>query len=118
MLLALYDEAIQRLERALTTIRNTGDSPVKDINHCRLLVGALAAGINPAHFEVASNFQRLYEFVLYSLGSGGVDNLESALRVLCTMREGFQEARAEAVRLERAGEIPALDASSTVQALA
>ena len=49
---------------------------------------------------------RLYEFVTHSIASKDLLNLETSLRVLRTVREGFGEIREEAVELERTGVLP------------
>lgn len=119
MLLSLYDRTIDRLEQALAVLRSSnGPEAGALLAQCRLLVAGLIAGVNPAAGDVAINFQRLYDFVLYSLDNGSVDKLEGALQVLQTVRDGFQERRAEAVRLEREGSFPPADASPALQALA
>lgn len=117
MLLALFDRAILRLEESLAALREGKDARPQ-LAQCQMVVAGLATGVHPGFGEMAKNFQRLYEFVLYSLNDGRVDKLEGALRVMNTMRDGFRETRAEAVRLERTGEIPPVDSSTALQALA
>lgn len=119
MLIALHDGAIERLQTALTAIRNQdGETARALLVRCQMIVSGLAAGIDSAGGEISHNYRRLYEFVLHSIGSGLVDKLEGALQVLRTLRDGYGEARPEAVRLERDGTLPPLDNGPSLCALA
>ncbi len=58
---------------------------------------------------------RLYEFVFHSLTVGRVKDLEGALKVLNTLRDGLQEIRPQAAQMERDGQIPSLEGGPRVQ---
>ena len=111
LLLALYDKAVERITAAEDAL-HAGDRPraLPLTAKAQLIVMELAAGVrtdvDPA---TGTNMLRLYEFVTYKLAEGGIDNLQSALRVLTTLREGFRAIRDEAVELEKTGKIPASD---------
>jgi flagellar secretion chaperone FliS len=119
MLLALYDGAIERLEKARLATEQKQDAIAREQTlKAQLIVGELALGLRPVGGESLENFQRLYEFVLYCLNLGTPEKLEAALRVLRILREGFEGIRAEALRLERTGQIPSIDAVRSLQATA
>jgi flagellar secretion chaperone FliS len=111
MLLALYDKALERLDRAEAALR--ADDPataVPQLAKTQLIVTELASGvrveINP---EANTNMLRLYEFVAHELARATVEGIENARKVLRTLREGFEAIRAEANDLERSGQLPGAD---------
>jgi flagellin-specific chaperone FliS len=111
LLLALYDGAIERLDRALVALRQ-GDklSAIPLLARVQTIVLELAAGTNPETGDPSSaNLMRLYEFFATSLAGTELGVLESVRRSFHTLREGFQEIRDEAIQLERSGAIPSLD---------
>jgi flagellin-specific chaperone FliS len=119
MLLALYDQTIQRLEEASAALgRNDGPAAKQLLANSRLLVGGLLAGLAFDANSTAENLTRLYEFVLHAIDVGTVEMVQSALRVLRTLRQGFEGIRPEANLLERGGLIPSADAAGAVQQLA
>ena len=61
-----------------------------------------AIGGDPA----SQNLVRLYEYVANAIAQADAGLLNSAIRVLGTLRDGFRGIRAEAAQLERAGAIP------------
>jgi flagellar secretion chaperone FliS len=119
MLLALFDGAVERCEQVVAALeRQDGEAAQPLLNKARLIVCGLVSGVVADGDPVTTNILRLYEYVLHSLGQGGIEEVRGALTVLRTLREGFQEARPEAVALERNGVIPPIDSLSTVRALA
>lgn len=119
VLLALYDGAIDRVERALAALRS-GDAPgaARLLARAQAIVLELAAGVVPEAGDPSSvNLLRLYEFFARALAGGDSATLESVLKSLTTLREGFRSIRPEAVRLERSGEIPPLDGPQQVLAV-
>jgi flagellin-specific chaperone FliS len=48
---------------------------------------------------------RLYEFVANELRTPRLANVRNAMKILTTLREGFEGVREEANRLERSGEL-------------
>ena len=82
----------------------------------QLIVGGLTSGLAKGEDELSVNLERLYEFVLFALDSGSVAKIQGALRVLSTLREGFQGIRQEAVQLEAHRRIPAVDSRQLVGA--
>jgi flagellin-specific chaperone FliS len=111
LLLALYDGAIERIEKAEAMIQRgdrAGASPLAA--KAQLIVTELAAGVrtevNP---DTATNTLRLYEFVVHQLKDLKPEGLLSARRVLKTLREGFEAIRIEASDMERNGHFPAAE---------
>jgi flagellar secretion chaperone FliS len=119
MLLALYDGAIERLDKAIALLNQGQDKAAEPLLiRVQLIVGALVSGMAENGTETQANLYRLYEFVLHSIRTGGLDNLRAAKNTLSTLREGFQGIRAEAVHLERNGTIPPMDVLRNVHATA
>ena len=111
LVLALFDGAIERLDRALEALK-AGDSatawPLQ--GRVQTIVMQLMAGINLDVGDPNSiNLMRLYEFCTHHLSQQDIPKLESVRRVLDTLREGFRAIRDEAVNLERTGAIPPAD---------
>jgi flagellar protein FliS len=120
LLLALYDGAIERIEKAAQLIesgRTEESLPLRV--QAQLIVQELAAGVvvdvNP---ELNTNILRLYEYVAFRLAEGESSGLRSAVKVLSNLREGFRGIRSEAIEMERRGELPPADCESRVAALA
>lgn len=120
LLLALYDKALERLDRAEAALRaNDPETAIPQIAKTQLIVSALASGVrvevNP---EANTNMLRLYEFVSHELVKASVGAVESARKVLRTLREGFEAVRTEANELERSGQLPTADQLQMVHATA
>jgi flagellin-specific chaperone FliS len=120
MLLALYDKALERLDRAEAALR-TGDTAtaIPQLSKTQIIVTTLAAGVrvevNP---EANTNMLALYGFVVNELARASVAGIESSRKVLRTLREGFEAVRAEANELERTGRLPSADQLQLVHASA
>lgn len=111
MLLALYDKALERLDRAEAAIRaNDPTTAVPQLAKTQLIVTELAAGVrvevNP---EANTAILRLYEFIAHELAHATIEGIENARKILRTLREGFEAIRVEANELERSGQLPAAD---------
>jgi flagellar protein FliS len=108
LLLALFDKAIDKLTQARAELPSPRAVPL--ISRAQLIVLALAGGVRPEVDEqMGTNMLRLYEFVARRLAAGKAADVDDALKVLGTLRDGFRAVRDDAVRLERSGELPALD---------
>lgn len=119
MLLSLYDAVVDRLEQAVTALRNNDPEAARPhLVRAQLIVNDLAAGVDLSYGEIPLNCLRLYEFALHSLGVGTLEKVEGTLTVLRNLREGFQGIRDEAVQMERNGQIPPIDTVRTVQTTA
>jgi len=119
MLLALYDGAVERCEQTLAALeRHNREAASLLLGKARLIVSGLASGVVADGDPVTTDMLRLYEYVLYALGQGSIEDVNGALSVLRTLREGFQKIRPEAVALERGGAIPPIDSTSAVRVLA
>jgi flagellar protein FliS len=106
--LALYDGAIERMAMALSLLRDDQrESAIGHLCRAQLIVAELAAGVIPeVNPDVNIPLLRLFEFVANQLVTPTIDSVSSAVRVLMTLREGYQAIRAEALELERTGQIP------------
>lgn len=111
MLLALYDGALARLEKATQALTN-GDVPVATpyLSKAQIIVSELASGVRvEVEPETGTNILRLYEYVVNELRTPRLANVRNAVKILTTLREGFESVREEANRLERAGELTSVD---------
>ena len=82
---------------------------VKKPSTTNRVLGAIAAAATPLRAGGGELDEASFGPLLAFLAEGGIDNLQSALRVLTTLREGFRAIRDEAVELEKTGKIPAAD---------
>ena len=120
LLLALYDKALERLDRAeVALLANDTETALPQLAKTQLIVTELAAGVrvevNP---EANTNMLRLYEFVAHELARASVEAIANARKVLRTLREGFEAIRTEANELERSGRLPSADQVQMVLATA
>ncbi len=120
LLLALFDGAIDRIDEARSLIEtDRRDRVTALLLRAQMIVLELAAGVRPeVQPEMSLNILRLYEYVAFCLAGATVERLRSASKVLSNLREGFRAIRAEAVELERRGEISPAESQSVVAALA
>ncbi len=118
-ILGLYDEALARIGQAADFLAR-GDEPAARavLNKAQFAISGLVCGVQGHADSVSLNMLRLYEFVTYQLTRATPEAVAAAKRVLENLRGGFETIRAEAVRLERAGLVPPLDRSPSVQATA
>lgn len=111
LVLRIYEGVIGQLEVALHA---APDDARQRLNRAQVVIGGLASEIMPTS-DVERNFLRLYEYVLHCLSTGTAARIREALRVLGILREAFEQARPEALELERTGQIPPLDDVHAVQ---
>jgi flagellar biosynthetic protein FliS len=119
VILGLYDQALLRTDRAAAALARH-DQAGADllVKQAQLAISGLVCANQGNVGELALTFLRLYDFVNRRLAQATPESLAAAARVLHTLREGFEAARATAVRLEREGVIPPLDQSPAVRVLA
>lgn len=120
LLLALYDTAVERVAVAITALR---DGDLFEARHrltqAQLIVTELSAGVRvDIDSETSTTILRLYEYVAYQLALAKVDSCSAALKILFTLREGFQAVRDDAIGLERSGQIPTVAATHALSAIA
>jgi flagellin-specific chaperone FliS len=119
MLLALYDGAIERLEQALVALqKNDSASAEPLLIRAQLIVGGLASGLDLSQGDLPINVLRILEFAAAGICTRKAERIEGALKVLRTLREGFEEIRPGALALERNGTVPAVDSLPLVSATA
>ncbi len=110
MLLAAYDGTIARIEQAMALVKNNeanAASPLL-VRALRIIL-ELYAGIDLRHGEIPENVQKLYIYTMHRISLGDDENLQSALDVLNSLREGLRSIREEAVELEQKGELHSVD---------
>jgi flagellar secretion chaperone FliS len=109
VLLALYDGALARLDKAAQALTN-GDIPVATpyLAKTQLIVSELAAGVRlDVDEQMGVNMLRLYEFVVDAIKTPRLENVKSAISILTTVREGFEAIKDEANKLEKGGDLVA-----------
>lgn len=109
MLLVLYDAAIQNLTQAVEA-HMANDSVVWEHKrmHAVRIALELQSGLDHSLGELPSKVAQLCEYVQHAALTGGVREVQSAIEVLTTLKEGFDSIREEAIELERIGVIPPL----------
>lgn len=120
LLLALYDGAIERIDRAKVCLE-AGDNNglISLVSRVQLIVSELAAGVRlDVAEEMGINYLRLYEYVVHQLSEPTAVRLQDARKVLATLREGFEAIRADANELERSGKVAAAGRLQMVMATA
>ena len=120
LLMALYDKALERLDRAAAALK-AGDqaTAIPQIAKTQLIVSELAAGVRlDGNEENGANILRLYEFVTNELRQPRIEGIANARKILATLREGFEVIRAEANELERSGRLPTAERLRMVHATA
>jgi flagellar secretion chaperone FliS len=120
LLLALYDGALERLDRAEAALQ-TGDEfgAVSLICRVQLIICELASGVSlDVDPELGTNMVRLFEYCGHELRHPEITGIENARQILTTLREGFEAIRDEAVLLERNGQLSTADSQRMVFATA
>jgi len=120
MLLALYDGAIERLEKAESALQS-GDNfgAVSLISRVQLIIAELAAGVRvDVEPEMGTNMLRLYEYSSHQLSHPDGCGIGYARQILLTLREGFEMIREEAANMERSGKLLCSDQLRMVSTLA
>jgi flagellin-specific chaperone FliS len=120
LLLALYDKALERLDKAEGSLLAGEPSvAVPQLAKTQHIVVELAAGVrvevNP---EANTNMLRLYDYVVAELSHASLEGIANARKILRTLREGFEAIRAEANELERTGRLESADRAQMILATA
>lgn len=120
LLLALYDKALERLDRAEAALAAGDPHPaVQQLLKVQFTLTELSAGVNlDANPELGTNLLRLYEYVAHELKAPNADGIRNARKVLRTLREGFEGVREEGNAVERRGAVPAAEQVRMVLATA
>jgi flagellin-specific chaperone FliS len=111
ILLALYDGALERLDKAEAALRSgSRAAAIPLLARTQLIVSELAAGVRlEGNEQAGTNILQLYEFVTHQLRQPELTAIANARRILQTLREGFAGIQAEANELERTGRLPPAD---------
>jgi flagellar biosynthetic protein FliS len=109
MLLALYDGALTRLDRAEAALKaGEAGTAAGFLSRAQLIISSLASDVRPdVNPEAGANMLRLYEYAVNELRRATVESVGNVRKVLRTLRAGFEAVRAEANELERTGRLPA-----------
>jgi flagellin-specific chaperone FliS len=120
LLLALYDKALERLDRAEASLAAGDEHPaVQQLLKVQFTVTELSAGVNlDVNPELGANLLRLYEYVAHELKAPRAEGVRNARKILKTLREGFEGVREEGNAIERRGMVPAADQARMVLATA
>ena len=116
LVLALYNGAIERLTKARAELeRGNTRAATSLLVKAQLIVAEMAAGVDLRYGEIPCNLLRLYAFVVERISLCKIEDIDAALRVLNTLREGMHGIREEAVQLERDGKIPPVNNVGSLQ---
>lgn len=116
LLLALYDKAIRHLTQARQALEQQDvTTATPPLLQAQLIIAALATGVDLQYGEVPYNMLRLYEFVLYCLGSPETKKVSDALRILTILREGLEGIEQNARNLELSGKIPPVQSAPALR---
>lgn len=117
MLLALYNGAISQLNRAIESLAQ-GDTDAATQNRLKAsrIVMEILGGVDMQYGELPANIVRLCTFVISEIGKQDRESLRSAISVLETLRQGFEDIKQEAIALEGEGKIPAIDVNRRLDA--
>lgn len=109
MVVALYDEAIKRIDQALEAIERS-DLIASRQHGLRILqlIACLRSGVDAQAGNLPQDILRLYNFIDRCVAEGTREHLQYARQVIVPLRDSFQEIRDNVAELERAGEIPPL----------
>jgi flagellar protein FliS len=120
VLLAMFDGALSRLDKAAQALTN-GDIPVATpyLAKTQLILSELAAGVRlDVDEQMGLNMLRLYEFAVHEIKTPRLANVRNAIKVLEIVREGFEGIKDEAIKLEKTGQLVASDRLQMVLATA
>ncbi len=110
MLLLIYENAIESLDRGVTIIEA---GQTDEIVHARVdaqrKVLLIAEGLSVNEDPTAAHIMNLCCFILDQISTDSLENWKSSVKLLETLHEGFQDIADEARELERKGTIPALN---------
>ncbi len=119
VVLALYEALIDRCERALAAVRGNDQATLR--RQLAAGVFGLTGLVNASEGrteEVALSLRRVYKFVADCLANPNESRLVAALNSLRGLHESFLAIRAQAVELERRGEISPIRQEGVFQARA
>lgn len=113
MLIAIYDAAIDAIDRVEELLENgEEDKAVLATSQAAILIGLIESGLDLSQGEIPEKIRDLCEFVQASLIASTPAEIQAAGRVLRNLRAGFVGIKSEATALESRGEIPRVPTSS------
>ena len=120
VLLALYDGALERMDKASAALAaNDRPAALPLLAKAQLIVSELAAGVRlDVDEKMGINMLRLYEFVTYELSLATPEHIGNARKIMVTLREGFEAIRPQAIEMERTGQVVAADSLRMFHAMA
>lgn len=116
MLLALYDAALDRIGE-VRRLKAEGQALKSEaaLLRAQRIVLELFAGLRKDESELTRNLAGLYLFVLDCLSRSPAPDLDSAERVLRTLRSGWQAIAPQAKEMELRGEIPSVGDQHSIE---
>jgi flagellin-specific chaperone FliS len=117
MLLDLLRATQQCIEQVLQATRDGQNHDAFRLkSRALVLIGGLQSGVDQNGAELTEKVNQLYEYMQHCLVQGDEQMLDSALRVLQELVEGFEGIREDAIRLEQTGDIPPVTDSPMLDA--
>ena len=109
MLLLIYENAIESLDRGIAVLESDDHS---DLMFARVeaqrRILLIAEGLSVDEDPTAAHIMNLCVFILDQLASDDLEKWKTSLKLIETLHEGFQQIADEARELERKGSIPQL----------
>lgn len=116
MLLALYDRTIAsaKLTQQLYQTDDTTGYALASLETNKLLLG-LHGGLDVEKYPLAGDVARLLNFIILRFAE---KNFDEAIQFLEKLQNSFEQIRDEASELEKAGKLPALNATAGLNTVA
>ncbi|MEQ9411436.1 MAG: hypothetical protein RIK87_27220 [Fuerstiella sp.] len=109
MLLLIYENAIEALDRGIAILESEDHS---ELLHARIdtqrKILLIAEGLSVDTDPTAAHIMNLCVFILDQTSTDSLENWKTSLKLIETLHEGFQQIADEARELERNGKVPAL----------
>lgn len=109
MLLLIYENAIEALDRGVTVLESEDHTEMMHVRvDAQRKVLLIAEGLSVDEDPTAAHIMNLCVFILDQIAADEVENWKTSVRLLETLHEGFQGIADEARELEKKGSIPSL----------
>ena len=118
--LALYDGAIGQLIKAQNLLNaKDRNKAMPYLSKSQLIIMGLAT-VAPldTNKELAENLLRLFEFCTYQISLAQEETVADAIKILQTLRIGYEAIRPEVAAMERCGKLARAESLRMVQGIA
>ncbi len=113
MLLVIYEKLVTHLQTGIQLLEQHRAAELAtvgfDVHRCLVTI---VEGLNPEVDETPEQIMRLCLFVMDQIQTDSIEGWQASLRVMQTLKEGFEQIQNVAREAEYSGQIPALDVIS------